>query len=197
MKVWHGLLLVVLGVLVGFFLSVFKYLYIGRSIEVGHILQMVTVILLFFAANVIYQKLHDRRQKRIELLIDLANDALTEVEKVHSAFAECNTGGAISGVARQKLDSALSGYSNAISYSRGRAEALQSRFENAHVERSEAGPGRFQRLSHPVSLSNSLPNRPSSRRHDVQPDPPSSTPLSGVAKPRSRMNGRFGASHAG
>lgn len=84
------------------------------KIDLGDLVQAVTVIAIFLIANQVYQRLHDDRRKRVEILIDVAGDALTEVDKVHTASEECGDDGDISRECRLVLDSALTRYSNAV-----------------------------------------------------------------------------------
>ncbi len=85
-----------------------------RKVTLGQILQSCVLLALFFLANHVYQRTHDVRRKRIEILIDMVGGILAMSGLAHKSFLECTTHGRVSPRMRRNLDSALTDYSNAL-----------------------------------------------------------------------------------
>lgn len=82
------------------------------SITLGQVVQTCVLLLIFLLANHLYAKSHDRRKKKIEILVDMAGGILTQVEQVHVSFLRWTD--PVSVRMRRDLDSALTDYSNAV-----------------------------------------------------------------------------------
>lgn len=98
----------------GLFLCKLQSLKFVPEITLGQVLQTATLLLIFVTAQRYYQKAHDRRRKRIEILVNVIDDILTRVDKCHAVFLEGADGESVSEVMRFRIDSALREYSNAV-----------------------------------------------------------------------------------
>lgn len=102
------------GVGVCLLLYCWEALKFNPSITLGQVVQIGTLLLIFFWANLVYAKAHDIRKKRIEILVDMVGDILVQVQQAHSIVLECSGQDLISTDKRLRLDNALRDYSNAV-----------------------------------------------------------------------------------
>ncbi len=84
------------------------------QITLGQAVQTAALLLIFVTAHRYYEKAHDRRRKRIEILANQVDGILVRVEESHAVFLRCADSGSVTEVMRFRLDSALREYSNAV-----------------------------------------------------------------------------------
>ncbi len=84
------------------------------SLALGQILQIVASLLVFVLADHVYANVHDYRQKRVGILVDMASTVLAQVDRVHSAFLKCQGRNPIPRKLRFELDGAFTDYGNAL-----------------------------------------------------------------------------------
>ena len=85
-----------------------------RKITLGQVVQNCIFLAIFFLANHVYEKTHDVRRKKTEILIDMVGGILAKSGQAHESFLECTVHGRVSSRMRRSLDSALTDYSNAL-----------------------------------------------------------------------------------
>ena len=116
------------GFVAGLFLCQLQSFTFIPHITLGQALQTATLLLIFVTAHRYYEKAHDRRRKRIEILVNVVGGILTRVEESHAVFLRCADSGAVSDVMRFRLDGALREYSNAV---RGLEDVLK---QSGHLD---------------------------------------------------------------
>ena len=85
-----------------------------RKVTLGQVIQTCILLAIFFLANHVYEKTHEVRRKKMEILIDMVGGILAKSGKAHESFIECTARGPVSTRMRRNLDSALTDYSNAL-----------------------------------------------------------------------------------
>ncbi len=84
------------------------------SLSLGQIFQSGVLIVVFFLANHYYAKVHDVRNKQVEIRIDVARKVSDAVQEVHAAFAKCTDCDSIPASLSVDLNRSLRSYSNAV-----------------------------------------------------------------------------------
>ena len=107
-------LLMFVGIVAGLVLCQLPSFRFIPQITLGQALQTATLLLIFVAAHRFYEKAHDRRRKKIEILVNVVSSILTRVEGAHTVFLGCADSGTVSELMRFRLDGALREYSNEI-----------------------------------------------------------------------------------
>ena len=85
------------------------------QITLGQALQTAALLVIFLAAHRHYERAHDRRRKRIEILGDVVKGVLGGAEEAHAVFLKCADGESVSERMHLRLLGALREYSNAVS----------------------------------------------------------------------------------
>ena len=162
-------LVLVLGLAAGLFLEPLQSFKFIPQITLGQAVQTAALLLIFMTAHRYYEKAHDRRRKRIEILANQVNGILVRVDESHEVFLRCADNGSVSEVMRFRLDSALREYSNAV---RGLEDVLK---QSGHLDEATSMPRvkddraayRTWLLKHPILieclLAEPLKNPSSSR----------------------------------
>ena len=125
-------LFLLIGLGAGLLLCCWKAFQFKPSITLGQIVQSCVLLSLFFLANHVYEKTHDIRKKKIEILIDMVGGILKKSGQAHESFRTCAAHGKVSPRMRLDLDSALTDYSNALE----------------ELEQVVTDSGKFPRVSH-------------------------------------------------
>lgn len=107
-------LALVLGLIAGLFLCQLQSCRFIPHITLGQALQTVALLLIFVTAHRYYEKAHDRRRKKIEILVNMIGGILTRVEESHTVFLRCADHAVLPEFMRFRLDSALREYSNTV-----------------------------------------------------------------------------------
>lgn len=112
----------VLGLVAGLFLGSLQSFKFIPHVTLGQAVQTGALLLIFVTAHRYYEKAHDRRRKRIEILANQVDGILIRVEESHAEFLKCADCGLVSEMKRFRLDGTLREYSNAV---RGLEDALK------------------------------------------------------------------------
>ena len=102
------------GLGAGLLLCRWEALEIEPSIGLGQIVQTGALLLVFLLANHVYAKSHDSRKKKVEILVDMVDEILTQAQQANSIFRKCAGRESVSIPMRKRLNRALSEYSNAV-----------------------------------------------------------------------------------
>ena len=106
--------LVVLGLIVGLVLGQRQLITLTPRVTFGQALQAVVLVLIFLSAHRYFEKVHDRRRKTVDILVDMVRGALDRVDCAHGIFLDYAGKGPISNLERIRLDGALRDYSNSV-----------------------------------------------------------------------------------
>ena len=118
----------ILGLVAGLLLSQWQSLRLIPQITLGQALQTAALLLIFLTAHRYYERAHDRRRKRIEILVDVVNGVRASAEESHAVFLRCADSESVSRGMRLRLDGALREYSNAV---RGLEDVLK---QSGHLD---------------------------------------------------------------
>ncbi len=86
-------LVLVLGLAAGLFLEPLQSFKFIPQITLGQAVQTAALLLIFMTAHRYYEKAHDRRRKRIEILANQVNGILVRVDESHEVFLRCADNG--------------------------------------------------------------------------------------------------------
>ena len=102
------------GLVTGLLLFCWEVLKFELSISLGQIVQTGALLVVFLLTNHVYAKSHDSRKKKVEILVGMVDEILTQAQQANSIFHQCAGRKSVSIPMRTRLDSALRGYSNAV-----------------------------------------------------------------------------------